>query len=273
VGVILTMHQSQWSPAFRNFRSGRNGGTKICEGIGMPDWLYPGTRPGVQPDAAKCEFFQDAQRTGVPVAPQDGFIEAWRVLAARYASTAAVIGADQLNEPGWSDGCKVRSGALTGFFERVGRAVYAANPRLLLIVEDGTYTYYAARGFNMATRPNLPNLVYSWHYYPPDFTRTRVGKGHVTGRDSLLAHVARARSWNAPLWLGEMNAFNYGYNEPARWTDPDWQADTQALLALCKQYRVGWNFYAFELGQGASIIDPRTRAPKADLLALLRAGM
>ena len=59
-----------------------------------------------------------------------------------------------------------------------------------------------------------------------------------------------------------MNAFTYGFNELSRRSDPEWQADTEAMLVLCRHDRVWWSFYAFDVSQGASIIDPATGQPE-----------
>src|SRR5262249_876541 len=49
--VILDMAQSQWSPAFKHFSvAGRD---FVCEGMGLPVWLYPGVPDGTQPGPYK----------------------------------------------------------------------------------------------------------------------------------------------------------------------------------------------------------------------------
>jgi hypothetical protein len=273
VSVIIEMHQSQWSPAFKHFKPPNSDRAPECEGIGMPTWLYPGTPEGLVPDAAKCEFFVNKKRAGVPVAPLDGFVEAWKFVAARYASNPGVIAADMLNEPGWSKTCHPPTDTLVRFHERVGQAIHQANARLLLIAEDGTLSYYLTRGFAMTRKPNVPNLVFSWHWYPPNWDRTRQGRRHETGKESLQAHADRAREWGVPFWVGEFNAFNQAFNNPAVRTDKNWKADTLAMMAWAKAAGVGWSFYAFDVGSGGSLVDPLTGKAKPDILAALRTGM
>src|SRR5581483_853305 len=84
IGVVLEMHQFQWSPCF----PGGNGAPAwTCEGGG-----YPG------PMQAQHDFWAGA------LAPDgrrliDHLLDVWRLLARHYRHARAVIGFDFLNEP------------------------------------------------------------------------------------------------------------------------------------------------------------------------------
>jgi aryl-phospho-beta-D-glucosidase BglC (GH1 family) len=273
VSVIVDMHQAQWSPAFAGVPKA-NGGV-ACEGVGMPRWLYPGTPVGTKPTQAKCEFFLNVARPGVPVPPQDGLAAAWQVLAADLAHQPAVVGVDLLNEPGWggaATGCTATGAMVDDFFTRVGTAVQQVAPDLLLIEEDGTWSNYAKSGF-LLTRPlALQNVVYSWHLYANDWTVTRWHQ--QTGQQQYQAHLNRARQWQQPFFLGEFDAFRGAYNRLAKQTDPNWQADLAGLMADAKANGVSWALWQWYGGAGGlSLVDPATGQPKPALLAGLQAGL
>jgi hypothetical protein len=269
VDVILELQQSQWSPGFKNFVVN---GRSICEGAGLPGWLYPGTPEGVPPGQAKCRFFTNTPDPGVPGNPQNLMGAFWKMLAHRYISNGFVIGADILNEPGWpTSGCLPRTPAgadLGAFFQREAKQIRAGNAALVVIYEEGTYSNYVTRGFLLHKQPKITNAVYSWHYYPPD----------ASGQQGLQDHVDRANAWNMPFWVGELNAFEQGRNRADLRTDPNWQPDTLALMSYLKAQNVGWSFWAyrpdpFAVLASSSLIDPNTGLPKPDILAALQTGM
>jgi aryl-phospho-beta-D-glucosidase BglC (GH1 family) len=274
ISVVLDLQQSQWSPAFKDFEPG-GARHPWCEGMGVPTWLYPDTPRGTPPLQAKCEFFQNFHRPGVPMSPQAAMAAAWRFLAVHYASDPTVIGADLLNEPGWSRDCPDTGAELVAWADRIGHAINVVNPHMLVIVEDGAYANYTTRGFLLAGPLAVSNAVYSWHAYPPDWSHTRVGIEHETGADQLAAHLARATALGMPFWIGEFNAFNYGYNSRRWWTDPNWQPDLDAMLAWARTSGVSWSWFAYREGGegGSSLIDPHTGQAKPDILAGLQRGM
>ena len=236
VDVVIDLQQSQWSPAFKNYMAG---GKFVCEGAGLPAWLYPGTPDGTQPDQAKCQFFLNLGDPSLPGTPQGLMGEVWRMLAKRYAANTRVIAADVINEPGWpASGCAPRqpTGAdLGAFFVRMAKQIRRGNPALIVAYEDGTYANYVNRGFTLHKQPKIANAVYSWHYYPPD----------ASGRHLLDEHLARTTGWNVPLWIGELNAYEEGRNRSDLRTDPSWDADTRATLAWLRANDVSWGFWAY----------------------------
>lgn len=102
-------------------------------------------------------------------------IEAWRIMARRYADDPAVIGADLVNEPyggTWGDGT-ARDWAAAA--ERIGNAVLALAPDWLVVVEgiaeyEGDPYWWGGNLQGVADRPvridRPEQLVYSAHDYP-----------------------------------------------------------------------------------------------------------
>jgi hypothetical protein len=248
VAVILDMHQAGWSPAFDDRREGR------CEGSGMPDWLYP-FADEQRTGEAKCDFFANRSEDGVAVAPLDGFEAAWKMLAERYKKNPKVVAADILNEPpSLCDGDEVAD-----FYERIGKAIRAVNPKILLVFEDNAWTGYSENGFLLPRPLSLPNSVYSWHFYPKTWN---------DGKVPLQEHVDRAREWKVPLWIGEFNAFNYANDAdyPA-----DWQDQLAEYMAYSKSNDVGWTIWEYGHGRNSGIVDKKGK-PKTELIAGLQQG-
>ena len=140
--------------------------------------------------------------------PEANWLADWRTIVRRYRKQPWVIGADLRNE--------LRSGATWGgadpkfdwhgAAERGGKAVLAANPRLLIMVESPDYSTNFA-GFDKlpVTLPVAHRLVYSPHAY--------YGEGQkLSSFDELkLAYEARATFLlhtepATPLWVGEFGA-------------------------------------------------------------------
>jgi len=107
---------------------------------------------------------------------ETNMIENWVKLAQRYADNSTVIGADLANEPHgpstWGDGTANDWAAAAA---RIGNAVLAANPNLLILVEGiegykGNSTWWGGNLMGVKDHPitlNVPGqLVYSPHDYP-----------------------------------------------------------------------------------------------------------
>lgn len=252
--AILDMHQGGWSPAFTSFH---------CEGYGMPSWLYPALSRSVSSvSTAQCQFFSDLAEATVPEKPQEGLAAAWSMLAGSYASDPTVVGADMVNEPNWPGSCT--SADLASFYEKIGQAIRTGNTHVLLIYEDKAYSTYNHHAFLLERKPALTNAVYSWHFYPSNWQ---------TGQASLAAHLARARSWNVPLWIGEFDCFGASYNIHVKAPlDPNWQSDLRALMAYFKQNGISWSIWDYNSG-GYSVVVPGTTRPKSELITLLQQDM
>src|SRR5919198_1165990 len=123
IAVVIEMGQSHWSPAFRDVSTQK--GIK-CRGVGMPSWLYPDAAHQTITQA-KLDFFAD--RNGV----QQGFLDAWRFIAHRYASNPMVVGFDMMNEP-YTDGEFPPSELhLDSLYRRIGTSIRSVNPHALLV--------------------------------------------------------------------------------------------------------------------------------------------
>ena len=152
-----------------------------------------------------------------PYYTEELFVSDWVMLAKRYVGTA-VIGVDLWNEP--KDPCTWGAGLDTDWnaaAERVGNAIQAVNPDLLIIVEGiQNNSWWGSNLEGVATHPirlSVPNkVVYSVHEYPND-------AAHVPGfnqswiNDPTFPNNMRGR-WNknfgylvqqniAPVYVGE----------------------------------------------------------------------
>ncbi len=213
--VILSMHQWAWSPALGP--EGKNA-DQTNHGNGFPAWLYP---KGTSQIAARREFFSNARMILPGYSIQEALADAWAEVASRYRGRSGVVGADLLNEPylAMEGQPKTDRIPLDDLFARLGESVHRANPALLLVVQDDPPATPITR------RPALPNLVYSIHLYPKTWDARANAK--------LTASVERAATWNAPLWVGELDILGGGAQA------------TEDMLRALKQNRVGWAYWAY----------------------------
>jgi hypothetical protein len=256
IAVVLEMKQVRWSPAFSNLPV--PGGNALCEGWGLPKWLYPdggGLRAMVE---AKKRFFIRRQH-------QPAFVNAWRFVARRYADNRMVVGADIINEPydlltaSWPGARKLRPRhlKLAGFYERVGKAIHRENPRLLVLFQE-----FRSRRLNMwslTRKPRLNRAVMDNHFY--------AAKWIPQGRQWLEQAHRRARAWNLPLWVGEFMAFNRSVGLPDR---RGWAPMTRKMLTYAKRRGIGWAVWLY--GPGAFQRADDIRTPKPRLLPVIRSG-
>jgi hypothetical protein len=238
LSVILSLHQWTFSPVFTNE-------AQQIHGLGMPVWLYFDTNSGTyltigtfQLDGgphskatAEDYFFGDAETNALagirpvilPDYPsqtgtngynvQDGFIDAWKFIAARYSNNPAVIGADLYNEPPNNTAIHLKR-----FYNTVGSNVYSVNPNLLLICQDsGSEPTNLFGVLASAGRPGLSNLVYSIHFYVSDWQDLTDPNGNLVSYQAqtyLTNYQATSVSWNVPFWVGEFDEFltNHAFN-------------------------------------------------------------
>jgi hypothetical protein len=255
IAVVLDMHQYQWSPAL--------------SGQGMPAWLYP-DRIGLSNSSAKCAFFSDVGQSGTPIAPQEGFVAAWKHLLTAFADDPMVIGADLLNEPtGNANGCNHPTYDPDGFYIKVAKAVRSTNPKLVLLVEDNAYESYLGsnRKFFLSNdfkskmdAAGLTDWAYSWHFYPNPYS---------AGKPLLDDHIGRASGWNVPLWIGEFNP-TVGSKDGGHATpNPNWKHDLALMMPYFKLNNLSWSFWEYQGGLG--LLDGSGH-PNQDLLSGLQAG-
>lgn len=249
IAVILDMHQWFWSYAF----PAREGN---CVGLGMPVWLNPQARS--EPlERAKCDFFSGRTEPGVPIDAWQGFTDAWRLLAARYAKDPTVVALDIFNEP-WLDTVKCPGQRLDALYRQVGTAIRKVSTRALLVFEDSNDL--GGRPLAIRAMPPVANAVYSYHVYRPGW--------EPEGRQVVERYTARAKAWNVPVWMGEFNGFGAAHN--VRPVPANALADTKALVTALKALGQGWAFWAYYGADG--ILPLGSDQPKPDLLAALQAG-
>jgi hypothetical protein len=245
IAVVLEFGQSGWSPAFKHVAMKYGPG---CQGVGMPSWLYPGGQ--TSSTAPRRAFFDNAANV------QQGYIDAWQMVAARYANVPTVVGFDIFNEPPTSRYFTPADLHLADLYDRLGAAIRSVNRRALLIFQDVGPT--AGVGEALSSPPPLGNVVYSFHFYPDDWD--------PHGRATLMAQWERALLWGTPLYVGETDAFGYASPHPR---DPRWAADTQAMLAFCGQSGISWNIFQ---DAGRWFLAADTGRPKPGLLTVLQTG-
>ncbi len=137
--------------------------------------------------------------------PETSWLRDWKAMAGRYRKQPWVIGADLRNE--------LRSSAAWGgsnpaldwhaAAERGGKAVLAANPKLLIMVESPEYSTNFT-GFDKlpVTLPVAHRLVYSPHaYYAEGQNLSSLDelKKVYEARAAFLLHTKP----ETPLWVGE----------------------------------------------------------------------
>jgi len=143
----------------------------------------------------------------------------------------------------------------------MAKAISAANPKLLIIFEDAVPGLMPHHTSPILTAPPpVPNVVYSLHVYTSNWS---------TAEPLLQAYMNNAVKWGTPLYMGEFNAFEAGNNAIYAKVDPDWQADTQAMLTYCKSNGISWSYWSYT-SLGTSVSTP---VPKAQILAVLRGGI
>jgi endoglucanase len=140
--------------------------------------------------------------------PENQWLADWQSIATRYRNQPWVVAADLRNE--------LRSGSTWGgpdpkldwhaAAERGGKAVLAANPSLLIMVESPDYSTNFT-GFDKlpVTLPVAHRLVYSPHAYyveGQDLSNVEALKQAYETRVLFLLHTET----ETPLWVGEFGA-------------------------------------------------------------------
>lgn len=200
--VILSFHSNNWSAAYP-------------QGGGMPSWLFAGR---ADPQAAYAAFLANDDRG------QEQYIDLLQMIARRYAGRANMIGIDVLNEPRFQPASRQQAiNNLQDFYARACARLHAANPRLLLVLQD-----FVDRDPQLARLPPVPGVIYSFHSYGP--------WAGARGQ-SAQAHVAQATRLGVPAFIGEFGRRDY----------PDWQADMRTFLESVQAENVSWALFAYRL--------------------------
>ena len=184
-----------------------------------------------------------------PEYPEANWLEDWQAIARRYRNQRWVVGADLRNE--------LRNGAAWGgadakldwhaAAERGGKAVLAANPNLLIMVEGPEYSTNLIGFDKLPVRlPVARRLVYSPHaYYSQDhpFATYEELKQAYEARAGYLLHSEPG----VPLWVGEFGTcqdLNCGPNS-------DWFKLFIRLLQ--EDDRLSWSYWPLNGTQSGGV--------------------
>ena len=278
IKVVLDMHQASWAPMFG--------------GGGFPNWLYPNLAActaGVgscnsEMNTAKCEFLENKAESGVTETPQNGIIAAWKMLTQRYATNATVVGSDMFNEP---QGCSINGGSsgytvpgnatpLDDFYQNSAAAISAINPNQLLIYEDDAYESYVLHGYAISRKLNVPNAVYSMHYYPDSWANGNASGSckpypSDSGLKIMSDHLARSNGWNQPMYVGEFDGFHLDNQPkcPYYTTASAASQDTLTMMQYAKTNQINWSLWEYDNAQGLMV----NGSPLQPLLQDLQAGL
>ncbi|HUT53161.1 MAG TPA: cellulase family glycosylhydrolase [bacterium] len=253
IGVILNMHQWNWSTCFDP--GGR--------GNGAPPWALPewarddcpidGPDAYTQMTRASADFWLDMDA-------REEYMEMWEMMAARYQDNPAVIAYDVFNEPQPGDiwgGRPVEfdQDILQPFHEELIRRIRAVDPMTIIVYEcsimhDVYDNDFTAMPFN--------NIVYSTHNY----TGGTAGghSGTYIGPEPLRADIERgvmeAARQGVPLYIGE---FAVGGSQPIA---EDWM---RAEFRFQEQYLVSGTWWGLRqhdnTAQGLMEYDTKLEKP------------
>jgi hypothetical protein len=259
VKVIISAPASGLSSVFTQLVNA-NGNPNTC-GSGLPVWMLPDYQAANRADdvtneqKAKCEFFANHREDRAQLSPWTGWSDFMTMLADRYKQDATVVGLEVWSEPTFDKFCSTIGQDVTNFYNTVGPQIHAANPNLLLFYQDSTYGGYVNSGYLLTGKMDVPNAVYTWHWYPNTWQE---------GLPPLQAHVARARAFGQPLWIGEFNGFNYQHKRGGN-EDPNWKEDTESFMSYAKQNHLSWSYYLYRVAH--------TPPLPPDLVPVLQSGI
>lgn len=143
--------------------------------------------------------------------PESAWLADWTTIVTRYKSQPAVVAADLRNELRQSaDGAPVWGGGDPNLdwhaaAERGGKAVLAANPDLLVVVEGINYSLdFTAVGALPVDLGVAGRLVYS----PHDYVQSQPAQPSYASLKTLLGNnwgylLAQGHPYTAPIWVGE----------------------------------------------------------------------
>jgi len=255
IGVILDMHQWNWSTCFSP-SDGR--------GNGMPLWALPAWTQGHCPyngSDAFSRMMRAAADFWLDEGMREEYAELWGMIAVRYKDEPAIIGYDIFNEP-WPGALSLSAvefdrDILQPFYEELTTRIRDVDPKLLIIYEPSIMWDISGNHF---TPMPLENIVYSPHLYSGGTA------GGVTGYnrkpEPLLAEVERAvaeaEAQGVPLYVGE---FGIGMKENYQ----DWIRDE---FRYQEEHMVGGTWWSMRQHDNTTfgLTEFDTRAEKTGLL-------
>ncbi len=230
IGVIINMHQWNWSSCFDS--SGRgNGAPKWA----LPVWAqdlcpsspYNGSDAYTQVGRACADFWTDMDA-------REEYMKLWEMMAARYQDNPAVIAYDIFNEPNPGDiwgGRPVEfdQDILEPFHEELIRRIRAVDPQTIIIYECSIMHDIYDNNF---TAMPFKNIVYSTHNYTGGTSGGHGGSWN--GAEPLRAEIERgvteAARQGAPLFIGECGVGD-SVSFAADWMHAEYQYQEQYMVS------------------------------------------
>lgn len=204
-------------------------------------------------------------------AAQEKFVEVWQRIATRYKGNRTIWGFDLVNEP---DDSMVAEDCLdwNALADRAARAVRAIDPDRTLIIEPNAWG--GPQGFEGFEPLDLPNVVYSFHFYQPmQFTHQGIHgnarevsyPGLIGGKSwdrnaleqAMLPAIEFAEKYRVQMYVGEFSAIRIAPpGAAARYLED--------VIGIFEKHGFDWSYHAYREWQGWSLEhEGSLDAPKA----------
>lgn len=193
---------------------------------------------------------------------QNLFVETWEKIARRYKDNPMIYGYDLLNEPREDNFVYKPDGALewNRLALRTARAIRAIDPTTPIIVE--TAKGGGPDGIKTLRPINLPNIIYSVHFYSPHaFTH----QGITADKDAVTVYPGKinGKEWNREVLKEQLQVvrnFQLKYNVPifiGEFSAIAWAPGAEKYLDDCitifEEYGWDWTYHAFREWTGWSV--------------------
>jgi endoglycosylceramidase len=197
--VVLDMHQDLYGEGF-----GGDGAPKwTCDSkyydafVPKTPWFLSYSDPNMT--ACYDGFWNDTASGGL----QDHYVEAWRRVAKKLASSKVVIGIDPMNEPYWGSAKDFENTKLVPLYQRVVAAVRGEAPNWIAFAEPSA-AHNLGLGTSIESFP-FENVAFAPHAYD---SSAESGNGfNPAGHDVFAQTIAsfgdEAKNMGAALWIGE----------------------------------------------------------------------
>lgn len=189
---------------------------------------------------------------------QDLLVYVWQVMAEKYRNNPTVWGYDILNEPNEAGYVYEPDGALdwNRLAEKVARAIRAIDPVKPIIIEPATQA--SPIGFSTFTPVDVPNVIYSVHFYKPKSYSHQGIYGSSSGiaypgkiegiewnkatmKKALAPVIEFQRKYNVPIYVGEFSV--------VRWA-PGADKYLRDAIEIFEENGWDWTYHAFREFEG-----------------------